>query len=484
MVLYFMITTILLGASNLYTYFSNRSFMARMNSMFMSNVELGKLSGNIILVEQNLENYLSTKQSTYLEDYIRYSDELKQWADNLPKDFSYDKNSLLLKNIRNTIGTYLAETSYAIQAKRGRDIDQYVLHYDEANKVLGYINYYIKELNDSQFQENTGKYLGVVNKLNFIEILNVYIVIGTIIFNIILIFWFTYRITKPIISLSRSADEIAKGNFDIAQIDIRTKDEISILGEAFNRMISNIKQNINEIKEKAELESRLKEQEMQNLMMKNLLKDAKLQLLQSQVNPHFLYNTLNTGAQIAMLEGASTACTFIDQVARFYRYNLENLDRPITLKEEINNINTYIYILKTRFEDMIEFHQEIDEGISGVQIPSMTLQPIVENAYIHGVGELEQDGKIVIKAKKKENFIEISISDNGKGMSEEQLRAIMDAENDDETGLEHSKHGAGTGIGMKNVISRLKLFFNREDVFSIRSSPGRGTDVIIRVRAV
>lgn len=481
LVLYFLITTFLMGISNLYTYYSVRTFMLKMNSMFMSNVELNDLSNNLNLVEQNLENYLSTKRSTSLEDYIKFSDELKDRADKMPKEFTADESSLLKKDIKNTIGNYLIETSSAIQAKRGRDIDEYIAHYNEASKVLGYINIYINKLNNSQFQENTSRYLIVASKLNFIEIVNVFIVVGMIIFNIILIFWLTFKITKPIISLSHSADEISRGNFEVERINIDSNDEVSILAEAFNRMISSIKQYINEIKEKAELESRLKEQEMQNLKMKNYLKDAELQVLQSQINPHFLYNTLNTGAQIAMLEGANMACTFMEKVANLFRYNLENLDKPITLGEEIKNISTYIYILKARFEDLIEFYLEVDEGVSSIQMPCMILQPIVENAFIHGVSELEEGGKITLKAKRIEEMVEITVSDNGRGIDEEKLNQLLDSITEHKVSREQIKSGHTTGIGINNVIGRLRLFFNKEDVFSIRSIPGVGTDVIITI---
>ncbi|MCX7708583.1 MAG: histidine kinase [Clostridia bacterium] len=482
LILYFMLTTFLMALTSFYTYYNARMLMVRMNGMFTSNVYLNDLTDTLNRVEQNLETYLSTKQSDSLRQYWKNHYELKAKAEKIQKDFSANESSLIIKDIRNMIDTYLVETEAAVNAKRGRDVTEYIQYYNEANKIFNYINIYINKLNNSQFKENTERYMITSGRLDFVQILNIGVIIAVVLFNTILILWFTYKITQPIIKLSHAADEISKGNFDVDEVNVYKDDEIGIMAQAFNRMASSIRLYFDEIKEKAELESRLKEQEMQNLSMKAHLKEAELHALQSQINPHFIFNTLNAGAQLAMLEGADKTCIFVENVASLFRYNLKKLDKPVTLREEINNINTYIYILKARFADRIEFYTDIDDKLLDVKMPCMILQPLVENAFIHGIGEMETGGRIGILVENEKDKIVITVKDNGKGMQAEQIMHFLE-EGDTGVEMEQSNSGHTTGIGLNNVISRLRLFFNREDVFDIHSVLGNGSEMIIRIPA-
>lgn len=479
LIIYFLLTTLIMGVTSMYTYYAARTFMLEIGKMFRNDIYLNELYQNVNNVEIYLENYLTTKHSDSLKEYIRYSSELKQRSDKIRKEPSSTESELLLKDIGNMINTYLMEADMAINSKRGRNINAYIGHYTEASKIAGYINLYINKLNIGQLQENTNKYLTVSGRLNFVQILNIFIIIGTIALNVLLAFFFTYRITKPIITLSRTADEISRGNFDVDHVNVDTDDEISTMAKAFNRMTSSIKTYIEEMKGKAELGEQLKEQEMQNLVMKNLLKDAELQALQSQINPHFIFNTLNAGVQIAMMEGADRTCSFMENMSNLFRYNIRKLDKPVTLRDEIDNVNNYIYILKERFADRVDFLQEINEDIVDVRMPCMILQPLVENAFIHGIGDMETGGKIKLRAYRGEARINVVIEDNGKGMDETTVKHLI-KETYEAEGAQ-AKKGHTTGIGMSNVISRLKLFFNTEDIIDIYSSPGKGTKVVIRI---
>lgn len=482
LLMYFMLITFIMAITSLYTYYNARMLMDKMNTMFMSNVELNELYSNVNSVEQHLESFLITKHSDSLRQYLSNVTELQEKIDGITNEIPNTESGLLLKDIRNMIVTYLSEADEAVQSKRGRDINEYIAHYNEASKVFGYISIYINRLNNRLLQENTSRYLIVADRLNFIQMLNIGMIVGVVILNILLIIWFTYKITKPIITLSHSADEISRGNFDVKQVYVDTDDEISVMADAFNRMTSSIRLYIGQIREKAELEGQLKEQEMQNLSMKAHLKEAELAALQSQINPHFIFNTLNAGAQIAMLEGADRTCEFIENVANLFRYNLKKLDKPITLGEEINNIDTYIYILKSRFTDRIEYSKDIDETILDIRMPCMILQPLVENAYIHGISDNEAGGAISLTVRKVGEMAEIIVGDNGKGMDRAAIDKLL--QDNTETGsaaLDHPKSGHTTGIGINNVISRLKLFFNMEDVINITSAPGEGTSVFVRI---
>jgi len=480
LIVFFLMTTLITGITSVYTYYNAKMFMRKTDAMFKDSIKFNDLHNNVNMVEMHLENFLSTKHSESLREYIKYSNQLRRKAEDILSEVSGTENGLILRDIGNMILTYLGETDAAVSAKRGRDVNDYTARYIEASKIADYINMYINKLEVAQLRENTATYLAVSGRLNMIQLLNIGLIIGTVIFNLVLILWFTYKITKPIVSLSRAADKISRGNFDVEELSVDTDDEVSLMASAFNRMASSIKTYIDEIKEKAKLEGRLKEQEMQNLFMKNLLREAELHALQSQINPHFIFNTLNAGAQIAMLEGADKTCVFLENTANLFRYNLRKLDKPVTLREEIENINTYIYILKTRFTDRIEFEQQVDESVVDIQMPRMILQPLVGNAFIHGISDMENGGRIVLRVVRNQNEAEVEIEDNGKGMDEEKVKAIF-AESTEQYDVtkEHEYTGHTNGIGLNNIISRLRLYFQKDDVVKIFSSPGKGTRIVI-----
>lgn len=484
LIFFFLLTTLIMGITSVYTYYNAQMFMRKTDSMFKDSITFNDLYNNVNAAETHLESFLSTKHSESLREYIKYSNQLRLKAEKILSEASSTENGLILKNIGNMILTYLGEADAAVSAKRGRNINEYTSRYMEASRIAGYINLYINKLDVAQLHANTSTYLAVSNRLNIMQLLNVGLIVGTVIFNIILIFWFTYRITRPIVSISQAADKISHGNFNIEQLSVDTDDEVSVMADAFNRMASSIKTYIDEIKEKAKLEGRLKQQEMQNLFMKNLLREAELHALQSQINPHFIFNTLNTGAQIAMLEGADKTCVFLENTANLFRYNLRRLDKPVTLGEEIDNINTYIYILKTRFTDRIEFEQDIDERVLDIKMPRMILQPLVENAFIHGIGDLENGGQITLRVEKNPDKAVVSIEDNGKGMDREKIESILkeSLEQYDVTRV-HENTGHTNGIGLNNIISRLRLYFGKDDIIGIYSSPGNGTRVVIELPA-
>jgi len=473
-----------MAAASFYTYYNARMLMTQMDSLFVSSISLNELRDSLTDVQQYLESYLDTKHSDSFRSYIGSKSKLQQFSQGLFESADYSANGLIQRDIVNMINNYLEITENAVQAKRTRDINRYTSFYNDAYRVYGYIDLYINKLNNELLKENTEKYYIVAKRIDLVQKINIAIILGVILFNLVFIILTTYKTTKPIIMLSQAADEISRGNFDVPQVEIDTEDEISVMARAFNKMACSIKDHIDALEERALLQNKLKEQELQNLIMKNHLKDAELQALQSQINPHFIFNTLNTGAQIAMMEGADKTCYFIENVANLFRYNLKKLDRAVPLIEEINNVETYIYILKTRFTDRIEFVQDIQTDNLQVEVPCMILQPIVENAFIHGIGDMESGGTITLSVKNRASYIEIIISDNGKGMDKRKVGQLLGTTNEDPANVTYdteTKKGHTTGIGMRNVISRLNIFYGQDNIVSIDSEIGKGTSVYLRI---
>lgn len=477
LIIYYLITIILLGITSTFSYYNAKLMLTKFKDIFVDYIYLNNLNHEVTLLTTEVEKYLTSKSSDALLNYYTYYNRLQEKSLKISRDPSFQLDDLMLKDIGYMIDHLLEETDSAIMAKRGRISSEYIAHFKRSNEISEYIKFYINDLLNMKLQNGSSKYQMLTKNMSFISYINLLLIIASLIINIFLAVFFTYRLTKPIIELSHSAERISKGDFDIEPVKIETNDEINVLVKAFNKMVVNIKSYIDDIKGQAEMENRLKEQEMQNLKMKSLLKDAELKSLQSQINPHFLFNTLNAAAQLAMLEGADKSSQFIGNVAELFRYNLRKLDQPVTLRDEIDNVKNYMYILQTRFGDKISFDIDIDETILEAKIPCTIIQPIVENAFIHGLEDIERSGEIHLTAKPEGDKILIEVQDNGKGMNETEIKAVFSEHHD-------SVKAHVSGIGLKNVIDRLRLFFNMadtEEVIKIQSAVDEGTKVTLMI---
>ncbi|MDE6914826.1 MAG: histidine kinase, partial [Lachnospiraceae bacterium] len=279
-------------------------------------------------------------------------------------------------------------------------------------------------------------------------------------------------IISPLKTLAKSADEVAKGNFDIELLEVQSRDEIGVVTGAFNQMIISIREYIERIRHGMEVERVMKEKE---LLMEAHLKDAQLKYLQAQINPHFLFNTLNAGAQLAMLEGADKTYQYVQNVAEFFRYNVKKSNEHVTIREEIELVDNYIYILNVRFSGEIHYEKKVDPSLLGIEMPSMILQPIVENCVNHGIREMAGEGRIWLSVYQIDDTACISIRDNGVGIRQEMIEKMIGGSYKEENLKTDSN-----GIGMDNVIARLKLFTESEEVMSIISDGAdKGTEFIL-----
>jgi sensor histidine kinase YesM len=276
----------------------------------------------------------------------------------------------------------------------------------------------------------------------------------------------------PLVQLAHNANEVAGGNFDTEFITPKSKDEVGILAGTFNVMQKSIKEYIEQIREDMVNEQQLKERQ---LMMENLLKDAQLKYLQAQINPHFLFNSLNAGAQLAMMEEAEQTSIFVEKMADFFRYNLKKMEQDATLSEEIESVDNYIYIINVRLTGDIRFRKEVSCDVSDILVPSMILQPIVENSVKHGICDIDRSGEILLKVDNHGDYLTILVKDNGVGMSEAAINELMSGD-----WKASAKYSTSTGVGLNNVISRLRLYYGQDHLLTIHSDGiDKGTEVRI-----
>lgn len=482
LIIYFLVTIALLSATSIFSYYNGRTTLKNSNEIINDYIFLNDLKNNVNLMMTELEQYLTTASSENLLNYYNYYNKLKEQTSQISTDLKYEYDKLLLKDIKYMVDELMLESDKAITAKRGRISSKYISHFQRSEEISEYIKLYDNMLLDSQLKTGSQKYENINKRMNIISYVNVVIIFLSILVNICIALISTYRLMKPMAQLSDSAEKIAEGNFHIEITQTHTGDETDILASAFIKMVKSIKDYINELKEHVEVEKKLKEQEVQNLKMQSLLKEAELKFLQSQINPHFLFNTLNAASQLAMIEGADNSSEFIENIAQLFRYNLKSLEELVPLREEVEYVNNYMNILKKRFGSRISFFSNIDEEALDEKIPRITIQPIVENAYIHGLQDLEKDGVIELNIRCFEKHLMIEIADNGKGMGESSIQSIMTSERDNKVIKGHI-----TGIGLSNVLERLQILFNisnKKDLITIESKIGQGTKITLKIPRV
>jgi sensor histidine kinase YesM len=210
--------------------------------------------------------------------------------------------------------------------------------------------------------------------------------------------------------------------------------------------------------------------------MDHKLKDAELLALQTQINPHFLFNTLAAGQQLALSEGADRTGDFMENLAEFIRYALKPPSRSVRVADELECVRRYIWLLRLRFGERYSFGVDAEDGTLRVETPALILQPLVENAVAHGLARREEGGAVRIRASLEGNEAVLSVEDSGDGMSREEIERIMTEGTGDE-------EPTGVGIGLRNVIRRVGLATDGRGRVELDSTPGRGTIVRIRLPA-
>ena len=474
----FVLTMALTSAAGIFVLGLSRNIIGKMDEMFAANVEIENFLNDLNTVDSHLVNYLVTSDSDSLINYYRYREIITEKAQDMFSELHgiYDQNDLIYKDIAYMAESYFNEADAAVDAKMMDNADEYIARYAEADRIHGYIQTYADRLSLNILKKNTTQYLGMSENLGRLHTANLVLTISVILLNVLVIAYLTWNMTKPIIKLSHSAEEISRGNFDVEDVMVFSQDELGVMANAFNAMKHSIRNYISELHNKADTEAKLLEQQIENLRMQSLLADAEMKALQMQINPHFLFNTLNAGVQLATMEGADRTSAFLDSLAQILRYNVKSLHRTVRIKDELDTIKAYEDLFIVRFGDAVRFEYDIDPDLLDIKVPPLIIQPLVENATIHGIGNMEGGGVIRITLEKCGDSVSIGVEDNGAGMDEETRQKILKFRS-----VENDETGHTTGIGIYNVVQRLRLFFRCEDVVDVESAPGRGTKVVLKI---
>jgi two-component system sensor histidine kinase YesM len=293
---------------------------------------------------------------------------------------------------------------------------------------------------------------------------------GSILICFLMVLVISSNITKPLVILKSKMKMVTKRNFDV-RFESRYNDEVGELGSAFNFMIGEIKELIsrlnNSISELQEEKEKLKSEQL-------LKRKAELKALQSQINPHFLYNTLDSINWMANDIGASEISNITTSLSNLFRTALSKGREIITIKDEISNITSYLTIQKIRYAKKFNFNIDINKEILNLYTAKLILQPLIENSIYHGIKDKEGSGFITVNGELKGNAVELCVIDDGLGISAMKIRLINKK-------LKDRSSGDTEGYGIFNVNERIKMNFGDEYGLSFDCEYENGTKVVVRI---
>ncbi len=373
-------------------------------------------------VTNSTENAARLKSAKkYLENLAVYKERIEQ---NLKEGNKYETNLEIWENDIQIVTALLRET------------------------IFQYIYYEIQDIQQARAEYQ--KIFAVMITCSVIAFLCVVALI------VIVSYYIPQSITKPIIRLSEVTDQVAKGDLTVRS-DVKTGAEVGVLNDSLNTMIDKICALVEQVK---------KEQIS--------LRKAEFELLQAQINPHFLYNTLDAIVWLAESGEQQMVVDMVENLSDFFRTSLNQGKDIVTVQEELEHVRSYLEIQKVRYQDILSFEIDVPETVYKYLIPKITIQPLVENALYHGIKNKRGLGTIVIKGSLEEDSFVLRVNDNGIGMTEERLIQVRE-------GIENKAPNEKDIYGLYNVNERIRLNFGEKYYISLESVYMEGTTVYIRL---
>jgi len=468
----------------------------------VKNASIHNLGTTIAQSNASFENYIMYSNETYLAEFTSAKAEIWNlwsivWNQNNVDLASYFQ----INAIRYGLNAYFESAEKTIFLK-GTASEDFTEPLFRARKIYSYIDMYLQNLVSIRLGKVTQLHSEQVGRMNTIKFISFGGVVLIALLFIAFGVFFSESISKPIRLLAKSSSKIAEGELNIGKLPPSSQDEIGILTSTFNTMSKNIHEMVESLKDKAELEKQLMADEVKLLAMNKTVQEAQFLSLQSQINPHFLFNTLNTISRMSLFEQAPKTVRLIESLSNLLRYNLNNQNTVISIADEITMLQEYIHIQKTRYGSRLTFSVDCQIDAANIFIPVFTLQPLVENAVKYGIEPMESGGEIRVGIF--ENGIDeilITIADTGAGFAPSKAPDSNSPwpeskpEANPEANLEGRSEGSlgarpggqrestfqSTGIGLKNVQKRLNIYFHGKEKFIIESSPGKGTTISITI---
>ena len=389
---------------------------------------------------------------------------------------AYQSYSSLRDSIRDRLLTY--ENSYNVATALEEDeetLDQLYQVYDMQTYLNGYLST-VSQLTVEHASELYDVKYPMLQSIPYFQIM-VSVILIFVAFSFVRLF--TDTIVTPIQKLAAASRSISQGQLEDQDVTVDNKDELGELVESFNRMKHATRKNIQTLEENQRLSDQLHKEAMERAETEKRLESTRMDLLQSQIKPHFLFNTLNTISGMAEIEEAEVTESMIRSLSRLFRYNLHTTDQFVSLSQELEVSRDYLYLQKMRFGDRVQYElipepgSREAESLGDIQVPVFLLQPLVENAVIHGISKKEQGGKITIRCEKADDKLCIQVADTGVGMEPETLNGLKDK-------LAGAPSDVRVGIGIGNLYQRITALYG-DDSLQISSQAGEGTQIDVTI---
>lgn len=388
-----------------------------------------------------------------------------QYLQNLMEENSTDSTDIkrIKQVIMRTLSTYRQQQDDFLQALQEGQFEQqdFSALQTEGRYLCGYAD----DLTDALLQEGKLSYLGLGRQLarnNMILIVMIVLCVFGMTCGFTMLM---YSIVVPVRRLHDASLQVAQGRYDEPDLSYTQTDEIGQLANTFNQMKHQISQTIHALEAEAQMEKDLRHHQEEEARLSQLVEHSRFAQLQSQINPHFLFNTLQSIANMAELEDAAVSEDMILRLSKFFRYTLENDGAVVTLSRELDLLRDYISLQEMRFSDRILFEMDCDPSCDQIKVPKFIVQPLVENAIVHGMRQRTAGGRIRITTRRTEYGCSVTISDNGCGFEPSVPALVSSAE----------KHS----IGLENITQRIETMGGSFHLYSIC---GIGTAARIHIR--
>jgi two-component system sensor histidine kinase YesM len=386
-------------------------------------------------------------------------DDVDQRVAQMTVNTNSEKGRVKLNVIKRTLGTLRGQIDQVgIQIAGHKTFEENLALVEQIRTVTQLIEDAVQEYALFEVNRTEQQYQAMQSGFTGFAFGGVGMLIAAILFSIVATWWITKSIYTPIKKLHDVTTTIARQDLEMLVTTDNT-DEIAELGMSFNVMVGKIKEL---------LDAKIKEHEN--------LKKAELRALQAQINPHFLYNTLDAIIWMAEAKKIEQVVELVSVLSRFFRITLSKGKDWITVREEIEHVESYLAIQKVRYRDILDYRIDVPDNLRDSEILKLTLQPLVENALYHGIKNKRNGGTITVRAQQcDDDLLQIQIEDNGIGMTQErltQLRAVLEGEAGDEVSGE-------SGYGVNNVNQRIKLYYGKAYGLTIESEYTRGACVSV-----
>ena len=385
-----------------------------------------------------------------------------------------EEEYLLYSAVCTTYKSYTALVEQLEAAVRtGDDAGAARLYYDQVLPCGSYLRQYTQQLLNTAITDAQGSYTTVSALSDRVKWAQTVVVALCLALGCVMAFSVLTLLT-PVQQMIGASREVTRGEFDSPDLPASRQPEMAQLTEAFNHMKHSMAEQVTTLREKNEMERELHRQKTEALELQNRMERSRMQQLRSQIDPHFLFNTLNVIQQTASTEKGYRTQALIMALSHLLRYSLMSNDEQVPLAREVRIVDEYYSIYHVRFGDRVRMRWCISDSLdlTETMVPSFILQPLVENSFKHGIAPKEEGGTVRIRIAplRAKGLLRISVCDNGLGIEPEKLAQLQEGLASPRDRWEH--------IGVYNVAARLQLL-DKRCRFVIRSRPGFGTAVSI-----